>query len=328
MRASSGASMSLLAVEDLSVRFMTADGVVPAVERVSLAVQPGERIGIVGESGSGKSQLFLALLGLLARNGKATGRALFAGRDLLALPNAALNAIRGSDIAMVFQNPMSCLNPYLTVGTQLAEVLTTHKGASEAAARRRAAAMLARIGIAEPERRLAAYPHEFSGGMRQRVMIAMALLCDPKLIIADEPTTALDVTIQAQILDLLRGLEATSQAALVLISHDLGVVAGLCDRVLVMYAGRIVEEAPVEALFADPRHPYTRGLLASLPDRQAAPRQILPAIAGQPPEPLARPPGCAFADRCPHVMPRCRAALPPLFGPPGRRAACFLEEAA
>jgi oligopeptide transport system ATP-binding protein len=328
MRASSGASMSLLAVEDLSVRFMTADGVVPAVERVSLAVQPGERIGIVGESGSGKSQLFLALLGLLARNGTATGRALFAGRDLLALPNAALNAIRGSDIAMVFQNPMSCLNPYLTVGTQLAEVLTTHKGAREAAARRRAAAMLARIGIAEPERRLAAYPHEFSGGMRQRVMIAMALLRDPKLIIADEPTTALDVTIQAQILDLLRGLEATSQAALVLISHDLGVVAGLCDRVLVMYAGRIVEEAPVEALFADPRHPYTRGLLASLPDRQAARRQTLPAIAGQPPEPLARPPGCAFADRCPHVMPRCRAALPPLFGPPGRRAACFLEEAA
>jgi oligopeptide transport system ATP-binding protein len=320
--------MSLLAVEDLSVRFTTPDGIVPAVERVSLAIEPGERIGIVGESGSGKSQLFLALLGLLARNGRATGRALFAGRDLLALPNAALNAIRGSDIAMVFQNPMSCLNPYLTIGTQLAEVLTTHKGASEAEARRRAAAMLARIGIAEPERRLAAYPHEFSGGMRQRVMIAMALLCDPKLIIADEPTTALDVTIQAQILDLFRGLEATSQAALVLISHDLGVVAGLCDRVLVMYAGRIVEEAPVEALFADPRHPYTRGLLASLPDRQATPRQALPAIAGQPPEPLARPPGCAFADRCPHVMPRCRAALPPLFGPPGRRAACFLEEAA
>jgi oligopeptide transport system ATP-binding protein len=320
--------MSLLAVEDLSVRFTTPDGIVPAVERVSLAIEPGERIGIVGESGSGKSQLFLALLGLLARNGRATGRALFAGRDLLALPNAALNAIRGSDIAMVFQNPMSCLNPYLTIGTQLAEVLTTHKGASEAEARRRSAAMLARIGIAEPERRLAAYPHEFSGGMRQRVMIAMALLCDPKLIIADEPTTALDVTIQAQILDLFRGLEATSQAALVLISHDLGVVAGLCDRVLVMYAGRIVEEAPVEALFADPRHPYTRGLLASLPDRQATPRQALPAIAGQPPEPLARPPGCAFADRCPHVMPRCRAALPPLFGPPGRRAACFLEEAA
>jgi oligopeptide transport system ATP-binding protein len=320
--------MSLLAVEDLSVRFTTPDGIVPAVERVSLAIEPGERIGIVGESGSGKSQLFLALLGLLARNGRATGRALFAGRDLLALPNAALNAIRGSDIAMVFQNPMSCLNPYLTIGTQLAEVLTTHKGASEAEARRRSAAMLARIGIAEPERRLAAYPHEFSGGMRQRVMIAMALLCDPKLIIADEPTTALDVTIQAQILDLFRGLEATSRAALVLISHDLGVVAGLCDRVLVMYAGRIVEEAPVEALFADPRHPYTRGLLASLPDRQATPRQTLPAIAGQPPEPLARPPGCAFADRCPHVMPRCRAALPPLFGPPGRRAACFLEEAA
>ena len=320
--------MSLLDIEDLSVRFATADGAVAAVERVSLTVQPGERIGIVGESGSGKSQLFLALLGLLARNGRASGRALFEGRDLLALPNAALNAVRGSDIAMVFQNPMSCLNPYLTIGTQLAEVLTTHKGASEAEARRRAAAMLARIGIAEPEKRLAAYPHEFSGGMRQRVMIAMALLGDPKLIIADEPTTALDVTIQAQILDLFRGLAATSQAALVLISHDLGVVAGLCDRVLVMYAGRIVEEAPVEALFADPRHPYTRGLLASLPDRQAVPRRTLPAIAGQPPDPLGRPPGCAFADRCPHVMPRCRSAVPPLFGTPGRLAACFLEEAA
>jgi oligopeptide transport system ATP-binding protein len=319
---------ALLEVEDLSVRFTTPDGIVPAVRGVALTIAAGERIGLVGESGSGKSQLFLAMLGLLARNGEATGGARFQGRDLLAMPRAALNAIRGSDIAMIFQNPMSCLNPYLTIGRQLTEVLTAHRHMAEAEAERRAAAMLGRVGIAEPERRMRAYPHEFSGGMRQRVMIAMALLCDPTLIIADEPTTALDVTIQAQILDLFRALEATSRAALVLISHDLGVVAGLCDRVLVMYAGRIVEEAPVEALFAAPRHPYTRGLLASLPDSAAAPREKLPAIAGQPPDPQRLPPGCAFADRCPLVMERCRAETPPLIGTPGRLAACFLADAA
>jgi oligopeptide transport system ATP-binding protein len=325
----SAADESLLAVEDLRTRFTTPDGIVAAVDGVSFTLKPGERLGVVGESGSGKSQLFLSLLGLLARNGSASGRALFGRRDLLALPRRDLNRVRGAEIAMVFQNPMSGLNPYLTIGRQLTEVLTTHKGMSEASAKLAASDMLARVGIADARPRLRLYPHEFSGGMRQRVMIAMALLCDPKLIIADEPTTALDVTIQAQILDLFRDLARSSGAALVLISHDLGIVAGLCDRVLVMYAGRIVENSPVETLFADPRHPYTRGLLASLPRPDAPARTMLPTIAGQPPNPHDLPSGCAFSPRCPSVMERCRSEQPPLFASaPGREAACFLEDVA
>jgi oligopeptide/dipeptide ABC transporter ATP-binding protein len=320
--------MSLLAVEDLSVRFTTPDGIVPAVERVSLAIEPGERIGIVGESGSGKSQLFLALLGLLARNGRATGRALFAGRDLLALPNAALNAIRGSDIAMVFQNPMSCLNPYLTIGTQLAEVLTTHKGASEAEARRRSAAMLARIGIAEPERRLAAYPHEFSGGMRQRAVIAIAMANDPDVIIADEPTTALDVTVQAQVLETLTKARETTGAAMVLITHDLGVVAGQADRVLVMYAGRPVEVGTVDDIFYTPRMPYTLGLLGSLPRVDERNQDRLTPIVGVPPSLINMPPGCPFSARCPMVQEICLREEPALLPTtsPDHVAACHFSD--
>ncbi|HWA45264.1 MAG TPA: ABC transporter ATP-binding protein [Hypericibacter adhaerens] len=318
-------------IENLHVRFkMEGGGEIAALDGISFAIAPGETVGIVGESGSGKTQTFLAAMGLLARNGRASGHVRFAGTEILGLPPAELNRLRGARFAMVFQDPMTSLNPFLTVERQLTEVLVTHRGFDGAQARKAAIAMLERVQIPEPERRIGMYPFEFSGGMRQRVMIAMALLCGPEFLIADEPTTALDVTIQAQILTLLAELKRDSGMALALITHDLGVVAGLCDRVLVLYAGRIVEEAPVHELFRDPRHPYSAGLLASVPRADPAADDAdeppLIAIPGQPPNLQHLPSGCAFRTRCPHAFERCVRETPPLRAVgPGRTKACHLE---
>ncbi len=324
------AGAPLLDIRGLSTRFATPEGDVLAIDNLNLAIAPGERVGIVGESGSGKSQLFLSVMGLLAANGRVSGSIRLAGRELVGLPAAELNRIRGDAMAMIFQDPMTCLNPYLSIGRQLTEVLIVHRGLAAAPARARARAMLAQVGIAEPDRRLAQYPHELSGGMRQRVMIAMALLADPALIIADEPTTALDVTIQAQILELFRELEArATRTALVLITHDLGVIAGLCERVVVMYGGRIVETGSQRQIFYQPRHPYTRGLLAALPRLDSPSREPLPAIPGQPPNLQRLPAGCSFAPRCARATDRCRAGRPELTDlGDGRAAACFYADAA
>jgi oligopeptide transport system ATP-binding protein len=281
---------------------------------------------VVGESGSGKSQVFLTILGLLAANGRATGSARYRRTELLGMRPEELNRIRGSRIAMIFQDSMTSLNPYLRISRQMTEVLVTHRGMSEAEARTAAIALLERVRIPEAARRFDMYPHEFSGGMRQRVMIAMALLCQPDLLIADEPTTALDVTIQAQILDLMRALKRNSNTAIVLITHALGVVAGLCDRVLVMYGGRIVEDAPVRQIFYEPQHPYTQGLLRSTPRLDEANAEELRTIPGQPPNLQRLPRGCAFGERCAWRMERCRIEEPALreIGG-GRRKACHLE---
>jgi oligopeptide transport system ATP-binding protein len=252
------------------------------------------------------------------------GRAIYAGHDLLTQSERQLESIRGRKIAMIFQDPMTALHPLLTVEQQLTEVTRRHLGLDQRAARRRAAEMLEMVGISSPETRLRDYPHQFSGGMRQRVMIAMALSCEPDILIADEPTTALDVTIQAQILDLLRDLQKRRGTAIVLITHDLGVVANLCQRVMVMYAGRIVEEAPVDDLFTAPKHPYTRGLLDSIPRWDRDSSQLLQAISGQPPDLAHLPQGCSFRPRCPYAFNRCVTAEPPLFPlGPGRRSACY-----
>jgi oligopeptide transport system ATP-binding protein len=310
-------------LRDYSVRFETPDGTIEAVNGIDLTVGSGERLALVGESGSGKSQTFLGVLGLLARNGRASGEALLGGANLLTMPDADLDRIRGREIAVIFQDTLSSLNPSLRVSLQLVEQLEVHRGLPRKAAERLALDMLRRVGIADPERRFRAYPHQLSGGMRQRVAIAMALLTRPKLLVADEPTTALDVTIQAQILALFEELIAETGTALVLITHDLGLVAGLADRVAVMYAGRIVEEAPVGPAFKTPRHPYTAGLLGSIPriDRDVA---SLAVILGRPPSPLRLPPGCAFAPRCPRVEADCRAARPPLMpAGPRHNAACY-----
>jgi len=318
--------MAVLDVKGLTTRFDTPEGEVKAVTDVGFSLAEGEVIGVVGESGSGKSQVFLTILGLLAANGRATGSARFRGVELLGLPADALNRIRGSRIAMIFQDSMTSLNPYLRISRQMTEVLVTHRGMSEAEARSAAIALLDRVRIPEAARRFDMYPHEFSGGMRQRVMIAMALLCQPDLLIADEPTTALDVTIQAQILDLMRELKRGSNTAIVLITHALGVVAGLCDRVLVMYGGRIVEDAPVRQIFYEPQHPYTQGLLRSTPRLDEANAEELRTIPGQPPNLQRLPPGCAFQERCAWRIERCRIEEPALreIGI-GRRKACHLE---
>jgi oligopeptide transport system ATP-binding protein len=320
------AQAALLAVDALSVRFATPEGEVAAVSEVSFAIAPGESLGVVGESGSGKTQLFLAVMGLLAKNGRCAGSARFRGRELLGLPARQLNDIRGVRLAMIFQDPMTSLNPYLRISRQMTEVLVEHEGMSERDARRRSIALLDQVGIPAAGSRFDRYPHEFSGGMRQRVMIAMALLCQPDLLIADEPTTALDVTVQAQILELLLQLRRDLGMAIVLITHDLGVVAGLAERVMVMYAGRIVEEGPVDAIFATPQHPYTQGLLRSTP-RLEEHLEALRTIPGQPPNLQALPPGCAFNDRCPFAFARCLAERPRLRGfAPDRRKACHLED--
>ena len=325
----------LLAVDDLATYFFTRDGVVRAVDGVSFTVGRGEALAIVGESGCGKSVTSLSIMRLIASPpGKVVkGRVLFEGRDLLQLPEAEMRRIRGNAISMIFQEPMTSLNPVLTIGRQIAEALVLHQGATREQAARRAVEMLRLVRIPEAERRACQYPHQLSGGMRQRVMIAMALACEPRLLIADEPTTALDVTIQAQILDLMRELQRKTGAAIVLITHDLGVVAEMAERVVVMYAGRKVEEAPVRELFAHPRHPYTRGLLDSIPKLKAAPdghgpgRKRLAEIAGTVPSLLDRIVGCAFAPRCRYATPRCRNDAPALEEKArGHYAACFESE--
>ncbi|MBB4005205.1 ABC transporter ATP-binding protein [Aurantimonas endophytica] len=316
-------TLPVLELRDYSVRFSTPDGEVAAVSSLDLSVGAGETLAVVGESGSGKSQTFNGVFGLLSRNGRATGAALIEGRDLLAMSEKGLDAIRGQDMAMVFQDPMTALNPAMKIRHQLSETLQVHKGMKRRDAESAALAMLRQVGIPEAERRFEQYPHQLSGGMRQRVVIAMALLCRPKLIVADEPTTALDVTIQAQILDLFRDLTAEFGTALVLITHDLGVVAGIATRVAVMYAGRVVEEAGVDALFARPAHPYTAALMRSIPrvDREI---EAVDSIPGRPPDAMRPPPGCPFHPRCRHAEDRCRRERPPLGEvAPGRSAACW-----
>jgi oligopeptide/dipeptide ABC transporter ATP-binding protein len=308
----------VLEVDDLTVRFSTRRGTAHVVNGVSWSVAPGETLAIVGESGSGKSVSVMALLGLVPRPPAiVSGRAVFDGQDLLALPEEALRKVRGPGIGMVFQDPMTSLNPVLTIGRQVTEHMEVHLGLSPSAAEDRAAELLELVGIASPRERLASYPHQMSGGMRQRVMIAIALACDPKVLVADEATTALDVTIQAQIVELIERLRRELGMAVVWITHDLGVVAGIADRVAVMYAGRVVEEAAVDELYAAPRHPYTQGLLASLPVVGAARRSELRAIPGLPPDPVHLPAGCAFWPRCPvRGDVRCAGEVPPLVPVP------------
>ena len=301
----------VLRIEQLTIDFLSAERIA-AVREVSLQVSPGECLGIVGESGSGKSQTFMGALGLLPRSARATGSVRFEGREILDAPRAVLNKIRGSRLSMVFQDPMSSLTPHLRIGTQLAEVLVCHRGMSWRESELAALRMLDRVRVPESKRRLRQYPHQLSGGMRQRVMIAMGLLCEPALMIADEPTTALDVTVQAQIIDLLRTLRHEYGTAFVLISHDLAVVGGLADRILVMYAGRVVESAAARDLLRRPRHPYTAELLRCVPDLSGPPLERMPSLPGQPPDAAQPAAGCEFAPRCPFAVELCRAQRPPL----------------
>lgn len=320
--------MALLEVNGLHTSFHTRAGVVRAVRDLSFHLDAGETLGIVGESGSGKSVAMYSLLGLIPRPpGRIeSGTAHFGGIDLLQTDGAQLRKIRGKRISMIFQDPMTALNPYMRIGKQLMEPLRLHEKCSKAAARARAIDALEAVGIQDAAQRLEAYPHQFSGGMRQRVVIAMALITQPEILIADEPTTALDVTVQAQILELLDTLKRETGAAVLLITHDLGVIAGHCDRVMVMYAGQAVEEAPAEALFARPRHPYTEALLKSLP-ANTGPGEALYTIPGLPPDLSRIPPGCAFAPRCPKAIDACTAAPPALLScGPGRRTRCILEQ--
>ncbi len=318
---------AVLSVRDLRVGFATDDGQVRAVDGVSFDVARSEVLAIVGESGCGKSVTAQTLIGLTrSPNATITGSVIFDGRDLNTLPDKELQKIRGARIAMVFQDPMTSLNPVYRVGDQIAEAIRAHREVPKAAARERAVELLAMVGIPNPQRRVRDYPHEFSGGMRQRVMIAMALALEPEVLIADEPTTALDVTIQAQILDLLRALNRDRGVSVVLITHDLGVVAELADRVVVMYAGQVVEQAGVDDLFATPRHPYTRGLLDSIPRLDGPLQQRLPQIPGHPPSLLNPPDGCRFAARCPEVFADC-AAPPPLTDHSTHEVRCWKAEA-
>jgi oligopeptide transport system ATP-binding protein len=307
-------SEALLQVKNLSTQFRTERGVVKAVDRVSFDIVPGETLAIVGESGSGKSVTALSLLRLIADPpGRIVeGEVIFEGRDLLKVSEAEMRAVRGNRMAMIFQEPMSSLNPALTIGLQVAEPINLHRRTPWAKALDKAKELLGRVRIPDAEGRIAAYPHQFSGGMRQRIMIAMGLGCDPKLIIADEPTTALDATVQAQILRLLKELTQDTGAALILITHDLGLVARYADRVCVMYAGRIVETAPARDLYERPQHPYTRGLMASVPRLDAPAGRRLVPIKGQPPDLANLPKGCAFQARCTFAMERCCAEPPPL----------------
>jgi oligopeptide/dipeptide ABC transporter ATP-binding protein len=323
--------VALLEVENLRTWFTSEAGTARAVDGVSFTVDAGETVGIVGESGCGKTVTSLSIMGLVPNP---PGRIVegssirFRGRELTALPRRELRKLRGNQMAMIFQEPMTSLNPVYTVGDQVREALRLHRAMGRREARAAGVQALREVGIPEPEQRFDEYPHQLSGGMRQRVMIAMALSCEPDLLIADEPTTALDVTIQAQILDLLAGLRERLGMAMLLITHDLGVVAEVCDRVLVMYAGQVVESGPVADIFHDPRHPYTRGLLDSLPRLEDRGRRLRP-IEGAVPSPLAWPGGCRFRDRCPHAWERCASETPPLFAvgdpPEGRASRCWLE---
>ena len=306
-------SDSLLQIEELSVQFATEDGIVRAVDGVSLDVGAGESVGVVGESGSGKSVSMLTIMGLSrARNATITGRALFEGKDLLAASDNDLRAIRGNDIAMIFQDPLSSLHPFYKVGWQLVEGMRAHQNLSKAQARERAIEMLALVGIPSPRERVDSYPHEFSGGMRQRAMIAMALSNEPKLLIADEPTTALDVTVQAQILELIGRLQQELNMALVLITHDLGVVAEVTREVNVMYGGEVIERATTDRIFAAPQHPYTWGLLRSIPRLDRPRDEPLVPIPGRPPSLVAPPKGCRFFPRCPYEPDEARDQHPEL----------------
>lgn len=306
--------MALLSVQDLCVEFATADGPLRAVDGASFDVAPGEVMGLVGESGSGKTVACRSVLRLLpGRNARiASGRVLLEGRDLVPLSEAAMREIRGPQIAMIFQNPSTHLDPVMTIGEQVGEAIIYHEGASRAEARRRAAALLRGVGIPDAERQLDAYAHQFSGGMRQRVMIAAALACRPKLLIADEPTTALDVTIQAQIVELVKRLQEVLGMAVMWITHDLGIVAGLAKQVNVMYAGYIIERGFVRDIYARPRHPYTMGLLGSLPRLDESPGTKLLSIPGLPPDLIELPPGCPFAARCTYAVSECLEKMPPL----------------
>jgi peptide/nickel transport system ATP-binding protein len=318
-------SEPLLRVENLTTVFELPGGPVAAVDDVSFEIRKGETLGLVGESGSGKSATAFSIMRLLYPPGRIKGgRVVFQGRDLLALPEQEMRAVRGKDIGLIFQEPMAALNPVMRVGAQIAEPLLVHGQATRRDARDRAIELLRAVRMVDPEERVDDYPHQLSGGMQQRVMIAVALACRPALIIADEPTTALDVTVQSQILDLLRSLKDTFGISLLLITHDLGVIAETADHVAVMYAGRIVERGPVRSILRNPLHPYTQALLASMPGRDAGTR--LQAIEGVVPDPRSLPPGCAFAPRCSHRMDRCATTMPGIADvAPGHAARCHLH---
>ena len=318
----------LLQVQNLHTTFRTPDGVVKAVQGVSFDLEEGETLGIVGESGSGKSVTALSIMRLILEPpGKIeSGQILYRGRDLLKFDKTAMRQVRGKEIAMIFQDPMSSLNPVMKLSKQIGESLQLHLNMTSKQARARTIELLKMVGIPSAEQRVDNYPHQFSGGMRQRVMIAMALSCNPKLLIADEPTTALDVTIQAQILDLIRRLKREFNTAVIFITHDLGVVAGLCNRVIVMYGGRIMEEAPTELLYGDPRHPYTLGLLKSVPRLDEERKERLDPIPGMPPDLIHSIPGCPFYPRCTYREVRHEVEMPPLEEvAPGHRAACWID---
>jgi len=319
--------VSLLEVNQLQVSFDTAEGEVHAVNGVDFHVNEGETLAIVGESGSGKSQLVMAVMGLLAENGRAEGVARFKGNDLMRMSQHELNRLRGREIAMIFQDPMTSLNPFLTIGRQMTEVVMHHQKLSHRDAVARAVEILRAVRIPDAEERIQQYPHEYSGGMRQRVMIAMALLCQPDLLIADEPTTALDVTVQAQITRLVGELREKTNMAIILITHDLGVVAGICDRIVVMYAGQVVECGTVDDIFYRPQHPYTQGLLASVPRLDRVVDNELHAIPGNPPNLLEIPGGCSFRDRCVQARAACEQTPPVWRDEHGRMSRCFNEMA-
>jgi peptide/nickel transport system ATP-binding protein len=320
---------ALLEIRDLKAHFATEDGIVKAVDGISLEIEPGRALGVVGESGSGKTVSMLTVMGLTrSGNSSISGQALFEGRDLLSLPGEELRRVRGDDIAMIFQDPLSSLHPFYKVGTQLIEAMQAHREISRKAARERAIELLGMVGIPDPRERVGNYPHEFSGGMRQRAMIAMALANEPKLLIADEPTTALDVTVQAQILDVIARLQRELKMAVVMITHDLGVVAEHTDRIAVMYAGKIIESASTETIFDGPEHPYTWGLLQSIPRLDKVRGEPLIPISGRPPSLITLPSGCSFHPRCPYVRERHKRVEPLLEAVPngpGHDVACLLS---
>lgn len=315
----------ILEVRDLHVSFDTPDGEVHAVTGLDFALAHGETLAIVGESGSGKSQTALAIMGLLASNGSARGTAIFGGQDLMQLSQHELNAFRGKEISMIFQDPMTALNPYLTIETQMAEVVMHHQGLGREEARAHAVEMLRAVRIPDPEERIHDYPHQYSGGMRQRVLIAMGLLCEPHLLIADEPTTALDVTVQAQIIHLIAELRQKSSMSIIIITHDLAVVADIADHIIVMYAGQMVERGSARDIFYRPQHPYTQGLLKSVPRLDRVSDTSLQAIPGNPPNPVDVPAGCRFRDRCKYAADICREEPPLQTTEDGRAARCVLE---
>ena len=319
--------MSMLEVKNLKVEFKTPDGVLTAVNNSSFSVEPGHTLGIVGESGSGKSQTMMAIMGLLAKNARVTGSIKLAGKELVGCSKQELRDIRGNHISIIFQDPMTSLNPYLTIEKQMCEVLREHKKVSYRQAQKTALEMLDAVKISAGKKRIKMYPHEFSGGMRQRIVIAMALLCQPEVLLADEPTTALDVTVQAQIMQLLDELQAEFNTAIVLNSHDLGVVAGNCEQVMVMYAGNMMEYGNISTIFANPSHPYTQGLLSSLPKLDEKVEKLA-TIPGNPPHLLHLPYGCTFQDRCQYAKATCQLSRPQLQNlTPDHAAACFrLEE--